>query len=155
MTAAKLFKDQYQISREAADKRGSRPESWADERAAKKIYETLELALTRSPRLTPPPKLEQLKKELLALCSRALQLALTLRSSKANFQVVVPRLGTQIAAEDAEMELVAVEGPMSSSNLNTVAFTVFGGLQKSSVSPADIGDPPRILKKADVVGRAV
>lgn len=98
---------------------------------------------------------EQLTKELRALCEKALKLSLELRSSKAIFKVIMPEPGTgnDLDWEDStDMDLVAVIGKNNPTTyMIQVAFTVSGGLEKTTLIPGD-GEEKVTLEKAQVVG---
>lgn len=129
-------------------------ESTADMRAAKEILETLEPALTHRNLPTNYPRAEKLQRDVKDLCNQALQHTITLRSTKAVFQVFSPERGELVAEEDPEMELVAIDGDQSSLR-NKVQSTVFGGLVKLTLNAEDAVEPPLVLEKAYVVGCAV
>ena len=131
----------------------SNPTENAD-RAVKKILDTLDPALTQSRRQMTRAKNEQLSKEVRNLCDKTFHLSLEMRSSRAVFRVTIPMTKTQIAAEDAENEMVAVEGKNSSASGSfKISFTVFGGLEKTTLMPGD-GEETIKLEKPHVVGYA-
>lgn len=124
------------------------------DRSADKIEETLKPALTLCPKAEKRAKEERLTKEVRALCNKALELSLELRSSKAIFKVIMPErgTGTDINAEDTDMDLVAVIGkPNPTTPMIQVAFPVSGGLEKTTLIPGD-GQEKVILQKAQIVG---
>lgn len=126
-------------------------------KTALEIEDTLEPALTQlnsRPKAEQRAKNEQLGKEVRALCDKALELSLELRSSKAIFKVLMPEPGTStdFNAEDTEMDLVAVIGKTNpTTSMIQVAFTVCGGLEKTTLIPGD-GEEKVTLQKAQVVG---
>lgn len=119
------------------------------DRTARGIEDTLEPALTQTQRQSARAKAEQLTRELLALCNKALRLSIALGSSKAMFRVVVPGFGTEVP-EESEMELVAMDGK-TPCDRPKVAFAIFGGLEKRTLMPR--GNEEIVgLEKAQVVG---
>ena len=138
---------------DAASLLKSNPTENAD-RAVKKILDTLDPVLTQSRRQMPRSKFEQLTKEVQNLCDKAFRLSLEMRSSKAIFRVIIPEPKTEIVAEDTENEMVAVEGKnVPPSGLFRVSFTVFGGLEKTTLIPGDNEETIK-LEKSQVVGFA-
>ena len=71
-----------------------------------------------------------------------------LRSSKAHFTVV--KAPYHAVVDEENMELVAMDGKIHPSRAK-VAFTVFGGLEKTTVLPGDSEVTIR-LEKPQVVG---
>jgi hypothetical protein len=114
-------------------------------RASTKIQDTLEPAITPASRA----KGEQLSRELHALCDKALQLSLVFRQSKNIFRVIVP--APQLEVVEAETELVALEGKASPSGYTKTLFTVFGGLEKTTLFPGE-NEETVMLEKTQVVG---
>lgn len=121
-------------------------------RVAKKIHNTLEPALTQSLQNTSQLKVDQLKKDLLALCENALELSVTLRSEKCLYEVTIPERDMEIVEEDARMELVAMNGKPSHL-ITRVDFIVFGGLEKTTLIPDNNSETVK-LEKAQVVGHS-
>lgn len=109
----------------------------------------MEPALTQSRHQSSRGKYEQLERDMLTLCGKALQLLIDFRQSKAFFKVVVPELNESV--NDIEMELVAVEGKETSA-LPRVDWIVFGGLRKTT--PYAVGTEETVLlEKSQLVGR--
>lgn len=121
----------------------------ASDRASKKIRNTLEPALTPLAR----SKIDQLSRDILAICDEALELSLEFRQSKAIFRVIVPDCDSDIIFDDAQMELVAMDRGMSSTETN-ILFAVFGGLEKTTLFPGE-NEETAILEKSQVVGLGI
>ncbi len=115
-----------------------------------KIKETLQPALTTPyQRQTSRAKSDQLEREVLAVVKKSLHLALVLRESKDIFKVIVPEGG--VVVDEMAMELVAMEKNKQSSPRTKVAYTVFGGLEKTTLHPGGSEDIV-VLEKAWFVG---
>lgn len=121
----------------------------ASDRASKKIRNTLEPALTPLAR----SKIDQLSRDILAICDEALEVSLEFRQSKAIFRVIVPDCDSDIIFDDAQMELVAMDRGMSSTETN-ILFAVFGGLEKTTLFPGE-NEETAILEKSQVVGLGI
>lgn len=126
--------------------RALRQHSGAVARAYKKLEDTLEPALTPG---QTRARLDQLSRDLQALCEKAFQLSLALRESKAIFKVFVPSLQVEIFETDTE--LVAIDPKPSSSPGIKTLFVVFGGLQKTTLIPGEKQETV-LLEKSNVVG---
>lgn len=121
------------------------------DRTARKLQDMLEPALTQNPRMSLA-KTDQLTRELQTLCNKALELSLVLRSNKSILKFIVQERDTKFIVEETEMELVAMTGRMFST-VAQVEFTVFGGLEKTTLFPGDNEETVK-LEKEQIIGRA-
>lgn len=125
---------------------------------AKEIRDTLEQALTQSPQNMTRDKVDQLEKDTIELCDKALECALMYRSMKRNVRVVVPEPNTKFRNykdsgrfEQCEMLLMVSISGIIPEPIARVAFTLCGSIEMTRDIPGDKGTP-WTMERAMVVG---